>query len=238
MLTVSFLDTCFIGAVCSNQNRRKVAQWKPSRWRLSKICSMAQCIIITQSGFLDCKVVLIPFIALSISSQVWGLVLAITSGLRQSNDTWMPPIIEWVLLRPRLLWAHITNFVQLFMSNTITNPIILLFTRISILLLYMRIFKIDRNLRAAIYAGFFVNIAFYTIVLGFGIRAIVECVDMTWVTNKYCRIVQLPLYTAVFSFNVAMEIYLMILPISRIVKLHLSLNRRIGLVIVFASGFL
>ena len=137
-----------------------------------------------------------------------------------------------------LLWILLINFIQLFMSNTITNPVILLFTRISILLLYMRIFKIDRNLRVAIYAGLFVNVAFYTVVLGLGIRAIIECVDLTWVTNKYCRIVQLPLYTAVFSFNVAMEIYLMILPISRIVKLQLSLNRRIGLVIVFASGFL
>ena len=124
------------------------------------------------------------------------------------------------------------------MSNTITNPVILFLTRVSILLLYMRIFKVDRILRAAIYLGFLLTTAFYITALGFGIRAIIECVGPLWFTKKLCEIVQLPLYTALFSFNIAMEIYLMILPVSRILKLQLSLRRKIGLCIVFASGFL
>ena len=102
----------------------------------------------------------------------------------------------------------------------------------------MRIFKVDRFLRVAIYTGMLANVVFYTTILGFAIRAIIHCVGAAWIESEFCEVVRNPIYISIFSFNVAMELYLLVLPIGRILKLQLSRKRRIGLLIVFASGLL
>ena len=126
--------------------------------------------------------------------------------------------------------------IQVLSSNGIVYPVSIGFAKMSILLLYLRIFKINRSLRLAIYAGIAFTALYYTAVAGVAIRSIVHCNGITRIADPFCKNYAKPVTIMNAVVNVVTDFYILVLPIPCIVKLQLSTRYRIGLLVVFGSG--
>ena len=116
-------------------------------------------------------------------------------------------------------------------------PFTICFAKISILLLYLRIFKLDRTLRLAIHAGLLFTTFWYTAILGVAIAAIVKCNGLAQLSNQFCLNYAKPVVVMNAVINVVTDFYILVLPVPCVMKLQINRRRRIGLLLVFASGF-
>ena len=104
------------------------------------------------------------------------------------------------------------------------------------MLLYLRIFNVDRVLRFFIYFGIIFQALFYSAMTGVAIGSIVECNGPSQLTNQFCINYGKPVVVSNAAVNVATDFYVLLLPITRVVKLQLSSSHRLGLLMVFATG--
>lgn len=104
------------------------------------------------------------------------------------------------------------------------------------MLLYLRIFDIDRGLRLPIYLGIVFQALFYSAMIGVAIGSIAECNGPSEFNNQYCKNYAKPVVVLHAAVNVATDIYILLLPIPRVLKLQLGRRHRLGLLLVFATG--
>ena len=100
----------------------------------------------------------------------------------------------------------------------------------------MRIFKIDRILRFAIYFGIIFQALYYTAVTCVAIGAIVKCDDISANSNRFCINYGKPVVAMNAAVNAATDIYVLLLPLGRVWKLQLSFKRRLGILALFSAG--
>ena len=96
--------------------------------------------------------------------------------------------------------------------------------KLSLLLLYLRIFAPDRVTRYLIYFGIAGCFITYTILMFLPIFASVLVVITG---NK-----------AIGAMNFASDVYILCVPIAAILKLQLSTRKKIGILLVFMTGFM
>lgn len=117
---------------------------------------------------------------------------------------------------------------------------IICFTKLSILLLYLRLFSPNRNIRYAIYFGIIANLIFYaTTSIIFGALCLPRH-GQPWLESAQtsrCR------HTVIMSypqgiFGVISDVYIFILPMPIVLKLNLPLRKRIGVCAIFTTGLL
>ncbi|OJJ64192.1 hypothetical protein ASPSYDRAFT_84214 [Aspergillus sydowii CBS 593.65] len=122
-----------------------------------------------------------------------------------------------------------------FLAAGITYPWTVGFTKISILLLYKRLFPVAK-MRIAIWVG----IAIIGILYGsFIIMSAVNigiCVTVGTDISPFCDFVHTGLVIWQGASNVVTDFYLVVLPIPQVLKLKLSRKKKIGLCLTFASG--
>ncbi|KAL4938236.1 hypothetical protein BDV06DRAFT_226207 [Aspergillus oleicola] len=153
----------------------------------------------------------------------------------------MSIILKWIDLDwgrhmwdiPLAIWLD-KSIVRL-LSIATTYPWTACFAKLSILLLYKRLFPYSR-LRFFIWGGIIVISALYGtfIIMSFVSPAI--CVNFHSTTSNFCIFVHTVVNLWQSSVNVVTDFYLVVLPIPRVLKLQMSRRKKIGLVITFASG--
>ena len=114
------------------------------------------------------------------------------------------------------------------------------FAKGSILLLYLRIFSVKQKVRYGVYAGLaWAFLLYWTgipIATSFCVPRIGDVWDVQAVGER-CAKMSLYLMT-VSVLAVVLDFYILILPISTIMGLHMSLNRRLSILGVFGTAFL
>ena len=120
-------------------------------------------------------------------------------------------------------------------SLTLTYVIGIFFVKLSILLLYIRIFGLQRSFRILVYCGIIFCVLFHGAYLGSSIAEPVLCVS-TRATSPICTSAAkaIIIYTSVL--NVCTDIYILVLPIRQIMGLQMRKRQKIGLLGVFLSG--
>ena len=120
------------------------------------------------------------------------------------------------------------------------SPVILI-TKISLFLLYLRIFSCVRSTRWLIYIGMLVNSIFYAcsfaLILYFCGPPIGTSFTESFASH-HCVVEGRNLGTIQASFNTASDIYLLCIPMPVVSNLQLSRKRKIGLMAVFMTGTL
>jgi hypothetical protein len=117
-----------------------------------------------------------------------------------------------------------------------------MFVKLSLLLLYNRLFRPAKSIRIPIWLGIVVITMFYMIC---NILTLVFCLPRSgeggWGAIKYterCGTQYLKLTTGQGVFSVASDFYVLFIPVGTIMRLQLSLKKRIGVTSVFLSGLL
>lgn len=112
------------------------------------------------------------------------------------------------------------------------------FAKLTLFLLYLRIFSCNRATKLAIYLGIVVNFFFYvatTIYLG------ITCVrrsGTTWaatIRSAQCQST-ISMNYAQGGFSIASDLYIFILPFPTILKLQLPLRKKLGICAIFVAG--
>ncbi|KAI9674509.1 MAG: hypothetical protein M1817_001847 [Caeruleum heppii] len=110
--------------------------------------------------------------------------------------------------------------------------------KLAILLLYLRIFKIERTMRWVIY-GIIYFVLGYTIG---GVLAIVFACDpisKNWdwtVTEGQCHVSAFPLGTSLNILNIITDVATLVAPFPIVWKLQLSMRQKVGVMIMFTLG--
>jgi hypothetical protein len=128
--------------------------------------------------------------------------------------------------------------VQLLSVNGITYQFTICFAKLSILLLYLRIFGVNRLLTLCVYASILILTLFYLSVVGLAIGYLVKCNDLESLARRepFCGIYGGPVVLLNASFNVVTDFWILLLPFPLIAKLRLRLRQKLGFIAVFAAG--
>lgn len=121
-------------------------------------------------------------------------------------------------------------------STSITYPVTICLVKISILLLYLRIFRVNQLLRRLIVFGIVIQVLFYGIITCVQIGSIVKCSSLATSSLQFCKNVAKPLQALQQAFNVVTDFYILILPIPCVLDLQLGRRRKIGIILIFGSG--
>ncbi|BCS20856.1 uncharacterized protein APUU_21288S [Aspergillus puulaauensis] len=122
-----------------------------------------------------------------------------------------------------------------FLAAGITYPRTVGFTKISILLLYKRLFPIAK-MKIAIWVGIAIIGTLYGAFIITSAVNIGICVTVGTDISPFCDFVHTGLVIWQAATNVVTDFYLVILPIPSVLKLKLSRKKKIGLCLTFASG--
>lgn len=112
--------------------------------------------------------------------------------------------------------------------------------KLSILLLYVRLFRVDsKSFRFLIYFGIFATSA---LSFSAAVSLVLICQPLSYFWNQfdgvssgYCRLNINHLYLAIAVINLCLDLYLLVLPIPRVMRLQMSPRRKL---VVCASLFL
>ena len=110
--------------------------------------------------------------------------------------------------------------------------------KISVLLLYHRLFSVNVRVRYLIWAGIFLQVIGYIAFTGCAIGIEVICSTATAAeTNAFCLNNYKVTYTqSLFSFLT--DVYVLLLPIGVVAGLQLSPRRKVGVIMIFMTGLL
>ncbi|KAI5865993.1 hypothetical protein GGS23DRAFT_554940 [Durotheca rogersii] len=132
-------------------------------------------------------------------------------------------------------WLFPGNSDLLLYSDSISFPITIFFTNLSILLFYLRIFSISRPLRLATYVVIAAITAFSTCMLGAGIAFLTRC-NFIYDPAAFCQAYVGPIVILYGIFNFVTNFAILALPFPIITRLNLNFKRKLGLATVFAAG--
>ncbi|KAL2814425.1 hypothetical protein BJX63DRAFT_420777 [Aspergillus granulosus] len=121
------------------------------------------------------------------------------------------------------------------LAVNLTYPWAVCFTKLSILLLYKRLFPVHRE-RIAVCAGIVLNVICYTTFIILSTTNIAICTNFSSEITPFCLFQHQDVPIWMSGVNVFTDFYILVLPIPCLLKLQISLKRKIGLCFTFASG--
>ncbi|KAL8792392.1 MAG: hypothetical protein Q9195_005006 [Heterodermia aff. obscurata] len=142
----------------------------------------------------------------------------------------------------RHLWnitvRNFINYAFLINASSVVYSVTILFAKLSILLLYLRVFSPARRVRFAILAVLLANVAFY--IIGIFVE-IFRCnprrkIWLTWIEGK-C-ISQIAANIAGAVWNTVSDFVILILPLNTVRALKIKKSAKIGTIAIFATGLL
>ena len=114
------------------------------------------------------------------------------------------------------------------------------FAKMTFLLLYIQLFWPMKWLRFASYAGVVVNILYYLSILIATLALTVphpgQSLLQTVQSSRQAKALKMAVPTA--SINLALDVYILVLPIAGVSKLQLPTRRKLGVMAVFMTGFM
>ncbi|KAF2122856.1 hypothetical protein BDV96DRAFT_639414 [Lophiotrema nucula] len=135
---------------------------------------------------------------------------------------------------------HESYFKTLIASQSL-YPVVLLFTKLSILLLVYRIFWADKKARVMVWFGIAVNTIFYFITF---VLTVVWCAPpaggnpMLSAAKPSCQTDVHRMTVVQSGFNIGSDLYLVIIPIPLVAGLKMSWGRKVRVSFVFGLGLL
>jgi hypothetical protein len=120
-------------------------------------------------------------------------------------------------------------------SLAIIYPVVILCVKLSISLLYLRLFGVQRSFRYMVYAGIVFCAVFYTAYAGIQISTTVLCVDAASLSRPICAQIHVFVVTT-GVVNVFTDLYLLGLPIRPVTQLKLKSRQKLGLLSIFMAG--
>ena len=142
-----------------------------------------------------------------------------------------------VLLFFPTICASSNRLPQVFKAISLVYGPIIFLVKLSLLLLYYRLFSRNKTMRYLIYFGIAFQALFYVASIGFYSTAEVLCVSSANAQAKF--------YTREWVFtivsgviNVLTDFYVLILPIVMVWSLQLTSRQKIGIIAIFMTGFL
>lgn len=109
--------------------------------------------------------------------------------------------------------------------------------KLSMFLLYLRIFAIDRTLRYMIWGGILFNALFYAGLTASAIALQFLCTSPSGKRNTLClnnyKITMLSTVVSVIT-----DFYVLLVPIKGVLGLKLSNHRKLGVILIFMTGLL
>jgi hypothetical protein len=124
----------------------------------------------------------------------------------------------------------------LFSANGVVYPLTILFAKLSILLLFIRIFSVNQGMRITIFVGMAILTLFYVAMACIAIASMKICNGLDADSITFCRHYSGPIVLLNASFNVATDFWILLMPIPLILKLNLRLKQKLGIVAVFLAG--
>ncbi|KAJ4408212.1 hypothetical protein N0V82_009755 [Gnomoniopsis sp. IMI 355080] len=127
----------------------------------------------------------------------------------------------------------------LFAQGTILGPVIGI-TKASILFLYLQLFRINAQFRIAVYAGLVLTFVTYFPSVPLEAYYAAPHVGQTWSDLLVNGAPEKLIYWGMVqgSLAVVVDLYLFVLPLPVIMRLHLSTGKRLGLATVFATALM
>ena len=120
-------------------------------------------------------------------------------------------------------------------SLSIVYYLAILLTKISICLLYLRIFGVHPTFRKLVIGGITLATVYHSATCGLAIAQIVKCAGLSDLHDSLCeKTPKLTVFTA--SMNMATDLYIFVLPIGPIMQLKVQKGRKYGILIIFLSG--
>ncbi|CAD6442075.1 0de9d5bd-53e4-4820-bcb1-d4ed5f30df0c [Sclerotinia trifoliorum] len=136
-----------------------------------------------------------------------------------------------------VIWFSETYWKKRYAQNNIV-AFAFLFSRIPILLLYLRIFKSTKKFRYAVYFGFAADFAIYMVNVPVLAYFCAPRPGGSWDTPdtlaKCARIE--PLAIVQGACNILLDIYILLLPVQPIVKLQMPTKSKLNVLAVFTTG--
>ena len=114
------------------------------------------------------------------------------------------------------------------------------FAKVSILLLYLRIFAPNRPTKYLIYFGIIINFIWYTIVFVLVAYNCIPRPSQTWIegtTSPLCQDAAKRIYVQSI-FNVISDFYILIIPIPVVWSLQMPTAKKVGVSLIFMTGLL
>ncbi|KAL2816546.1 hypothetical protein BJX63DRAFT_430239 [Aspergillus granulosus] len=122
------------------------------------------------------------------------------------------------------------------LSPNVTYLFAVCFAKLSILFLYRRLFPVHQE-RIFIWVGIVMNIVLSTTFMALSIANLIDCIQFTSGVTEFCRFMHEEMVLWVTASNVFTDFYIAIIPIPRVLNMHISNRRKVGLFLTFASGF-
>lgn len=124
---------------------------------------------------------------------------------------------------------------QEFYGITIVYGPTIFLVKLSILLLYLRIFSIKRSLRYLIWIGIASQILFLPTYTVYYIIQDYKCLSLAAQGTSFCRNGYIFLVVQA-TYNVLTDIYIILLPIPAVRKLQIPMRKKTGVIVIFAAG--
>ncbi|KAI0002658.1 hypothetical protein F4779DRAFT_603408 [Xylariaceae sp. FL0662B] len=147
----------------------------------------------------------------------------------------------------RHLWdIPVIALTEKYLKNLLLTGILYncsaMFIKLSLLVLYSRLFRPMGGIQILIWLGIVVIVVFYMIC---NVLTLVFCIprsgDGGWGSAKYnerCSTHYVKLTTGQGVFSAATDVYVLLIPVSMVMGLNLSLKKRVGVASIFLSGLL
>ena len=128
------------------------------------------------------------------------------------------------------------KIVEILKTTTTLYSLSLLFTKLSILLLFLRLFRVVRRARIWIYIGVVVVLAIHLTGAVVSFTAGAQSSDIT--SNSSSASDKTHMGIKVTALNVASDVYILILPLIEVSRLQLYQGQRVRVLAVFSTGLL
>ncbi|MCJ1432718.1 hypothetical protein MMC27_002075 [Xylographa pallens] len=122
-------------------------------------------------------------------------------------------------------------------SLAVIYPIVIFLVKLSIFLLYLRLFGVHKVFRYLVYFGIAFQLIFYTAMLAVESSLTVHCVSINALTIALCNDNNIIVVTQ-GAVNVVTDFYMLALPIPQVLHLNLKLRRKLGLLAIFMAGLI
>ena len=122
----------------------------------------------------------------------------------------------------------------------VVNPAGLGFIKLTFFILYLQLFRPLKSIRLAIWVGAIVSTLFYTLVVVLAFIFTTPRPGENFATHLVSELEQKEIRLAIpqAGISVALDLYILILPIYSVWQLQLSRERKVGVSLVFLTGIM
>ena len=207
---------------------------------LATILTLVRCYVrsfLTRSlGWDDCKLMAVLLEYALMSSDLCTISVAVSwiHGVLLINATrYGYGSHIWDIRASTLLQESNVRWVS---GSAIAYPVAVTLVKVSILLLYYRIFQVSKRLRVSLVSSIIFISLIYACFFALTVVTTVKCVSLAALVDyPICRNTY-PIALSNSVFNVVTDFWILLLPIPSILGLHLDKQRKIGLLAIFGTG--